>query len=273
DACLGHPNQTGTYHNHVIPKCLFASNASVHSPIIGYAFDGFPIYGPYAYTNTNGTGAIKRMTPSYQVTTATTRTNGPAMNTAVTIAGHPSTYYAGTFLEDYIYTPGLGDLDQYNGRFCITPEYPAGIYAYFVTVDSTGGPIYPYVLGPQYYGTVNPGNTGPSGGSNAVPGTATLYVPSAAGIVEYNSFPYEISIYPNPVQDNTLQFQISDNSEDLTVQVMDYQGRVLISKQYKSLRYANTESLPLPFLTAGMYMVTFESGGHKMAKRIVVTEE
>ncbi len=273
DACLGHPNQTGTYHNHVIPKCLFAStNTTVHSPIIGYAFDGFPIYGPYAYTNTNGTGAIKRMTPSYAVTTATTRASGPAMSTAVTIGGVASTYYAGTFLEDYIYTAGSGDLDQYNGRFCITPDYPAGTYAYFVTVDGSGTPVYPYVLGPQYYGTVTAGNTGPGGGSNTVPGGATLYVPTAAGINEYNTFPDELTIFPNPVEDNVLQFQISNNSSDLTVMVMDYQGRILINKLYRSLQYQNTIRIPLDYLSTGIYMVSFESNGYKMAKRILVKD-
>jgi len=274
DACLGHPNQTGTYHNHVIPKCLFSStNTAVHSPIIGYAFDGFPIYGPYAYTNVNGTGAIKRMTPSYKVTNATTRTNGPSMSTAVTIAGQPSTYYAGTFLEDYIYTAGLGDLDQYNGRFCVTPEYPSGTYAYFVTVDTTGTPIYPYVLGPQYYGVVTAGNTGPSGGSNTVPSGATVYTPTAAGINEYNSFPYELNIFPNPVKDQTLQFEIANNSSDLTVSVMDYQGRVLVSRFYHATQYDNTQQIPLEYLSKGIYLVSFESNGYKMTRKVMVMEE
>ena len=274
DACLGHPNQTGTYHNHVIPKCLFAySNSTVHSPIIGYAFDGYPVYGPYGYTNTNGTGPIIRMTPSYTVTTATTRSQGPSMSTTVTISGAASTYYAGTFLEDYVYTPGYGTLDQYNGRFCVTPDYPNGTYAYFVTVDASNNPIYPYVLGPQYYGTVISGNTGPSGGSNAVPGTATQYTTTATGIAEYNTFPYEISVFPNPIEDNTLQFSIADNSDDLTVKITDYQGRVLVNKLYKSKQYSNKVSLPFNYLNSGIYMVTFESNGNKMSKRIMVTED
>jgi hypothetical protein len=273
DACLGHPNQTGTYHNHVIPKCLFAStDSTTHSPIIGYAFDGFPIYGPYAYTNTNGTGAIKRMTPSYVLTTATTRAQGPSMSTAVTIAGVASTYYAGTFLEDYSYSAGTGDLDQYNGRFCVTPDYPAGTYAYFVTVNGAGTPIYPFVLGPQYYGVLTPGDAGPSGGNNTIPSNATAYVPTT-GMNEYNNFPSEINVFPNPLQDQSLQFEISDNSSDLSVKVMDYQGRVLVSRFYRSMQYSNKVSLPLEYLSAGMYMVSFESNGHKMAKRIVVAGE
>lgn len=41
DACLGHPNQSGEYHHHVNPKCLYNENDSMHhSPVIGFAFDG-----------------------------------------------------------------------------------------------------------------------------------------------------------------------------------------------------------------------------------------
>ena len=94
DACLGHPQQQGEYHHHVSPTCLYNDADSLnHSPIIGYAFDGFPIYGAYSYTNSNGTGAIKRMTSSYVLSTNTTRTNGPA------VAG---TYPNGCFIEDFI---------------------------------------------------------------------------------------------------------------------------------------------------------------------------
>src|SRR3954470_18718590 len=64
DECLGHPQQNGEYHTHVNPTCLYDDSATVtnHSPIIGYAFDGFPIYGAYAYSDTAGLGTIKRMT-------------------------------------------------------------------------------------------------------------------------------------------------------------------------------------------------------------------
>ncbi len=273
DACLGHPNQTGTYHNHAIPKCLFSfSNTTVHSPIIGYAFDGFPVYGPYAFTNTNGTGAIKRMTPSYSLTSATTRSLGPSMSTTVMIAMTPSTYYAGTFNEDYFYVAGLGDLDQYNGRFCVTPEYPAGTYAYFVTVDASNNPIYPYVLGPQYYGVVNSGNTGTGGGNNVVPGGATQYIPTATSILEYNTFPSEINVFPNPVEDNLLQFEVSNTSADLTVKVSDYQGRILVNQLYYANQYQNKISLPLKYLSAGVYILSFESGKSKMVKKIMLVD-
>lgn len=50
DACCGHPQQTGVYHYHKYPVCVkspFKDDGKEHSPIIGFAWDGFPIHGPY----------------------------------------------------------------------------------------------------------------------------------------------------------------------------------------------------------------------------------
>ena len=131
DNCLGHPAPNGEYHLHVNPTCLYDdTDSTVHSPIIGYAFDGFPIYGAYGFSNTNGTGATRTMLTSYRKRNITTRTTlpdgtvlpanqyGPAVSTQ---------YPLGAYIEDYEFVPGLGDLDEYNGRFCVTPEYPSGI--------------------------------------------------------------------------------------------------------------------------------------------------
>ena len=118
-----------------------------HSPILGWAYDGNPIYGPYGFTNSDGSGAITGMTPGYEL--KVDQTNRP-----------PTTLYpGGFFVEDYVYT-GLGHLDKHNGRFCVTPDYPNGIYAYFSTinkvVDSTGPfenykrPSFPYFIGNSF---------------------------------------------------------------------------------------------------------------------------
>ena len=57
-------------------------------------------------------------------------------------------FTVGFFVDDYRYT-GIGDLDKHNGRFCKTPEFPNGIYAYFVGVTTSATspkfePQYPY---------------------------------------------------------------------------------------------------------------------------------
>jgi hypothetical protein len=76
---------------------------------------------------------------------------GPAVST---------TYPLGRYMEDndYLgdlgYTPGTNtfDLDEYNGRWCVTPEFPGGTYAYFTAISSNGTPLFPYNIGFQYYG-------------------------------------------------------------------------------------------------------------------------
>ncbi len=50
DSCCGHPAPGGVYHYHKYPSCVkspFADDGKQHSPVIGFAFDGFPVYGPY----------------------------------------------------------------------------------------------------------------------------------------------------------------------------------------------------------------------------------
>ena len=131
------------------------ANSSYHSPLIGFALDGYPIYGPYGYSSANdSTSSIKLLTPSWYVRSITARTQlyyGPTINT---------TYPLGSYIEDYAYTAGYGDLDYYNGRYCVTPEYPSGTFAYFVAVDSSLVPTYPYIIGPYYYGTPQTTQTG-----------------------------------------------------------------------------------------------------------------
>jgi hypothetical protein len=115
-----------------------------HSPIIGFAYDGVPIYGPFGYSNpVDPSSTITRLFSGYQLKTS--RFNGPST----------TVYPLGTFVEDYEWKPsvntGKTHLDENNGRFCVTPDYPNGVYAYFLTVDSDNIPIFPYILGKNYY--------------------------------------------------------------------------------------------------------------------------
>ena len=166
---------TGVYHHHVKPIALqtqLGERSDVHSPLLGYAFDGFPIYGAYAYTNTDGTGPIKRMVSSYRLRNITSRTSGPAIGPSGTNAN--GTYLTtgsqplGAYIEDFEFVAGLGDLDAYNGRACITPEFPGGTYCYFATINADGSPAYPYLIGPSYNGTFvsQAGATVPAGTSS-----------------------------------------------------------------------------------------------------------
>ena len=184
DQCLGHADKNGIYHNHVIATCLILNVSTVHSPIVGYAFDGYPVYGPYGYSSAlNSASAIKRMVSGYQARTMTTRTtlpNGTVL--ASQYYGPPvnTTYPSGNFIEDYAWSASNnGDLDACNGRWCVTPEYPSGTYAYFLTVDSTFTPVYPFILGQCYYGS----QVLPNGKGVSMPSGLTTYFSSSLHLV------------------------------------------------------------------------------------------
>jgi hypothetical protein len=257
DNCLGHPQQQGEYHHHVSPTCLYNQADSLnHSPIIGYAFDGFPIYGAYAYTNTNGTGPIKRMTPSYAVSTATTRANGPNVN---------ATYPAGCFIEDYIYTANSGDLDQRNGRYCVTPEYPNGTYAYFVTIDAALQPIFPYTFYGSYYGVVQSGNTGPGGGHITISEATTVYTPTAVNELSNPSIKFELM--PNPTQDYVYVYMDANSKNNLTGKLYNSNGQLLQTIEFMQPSIAY--SLDMTNYPAGVYLFTLESDDSKMTQKII----
>ena len=198
DNCLGHPAPNGEYHHHLNPTCLYLDSLNTqHSPIVGFAFDGFPVYGAFAYANTNGSGGIKRMQSSYRKRNMSSRTTLPNGSTASSPGpAVSSTYPLGYYVEDYEYLSGSGDLDAHNGRFCVTPDYPNGKYCYFVTLDSNLVAEYPYVIGPSYYGTVQAGNTGPGSGHNTINEAVVSYTGSTG--LQQQELDYQVNVFPNP---------------------------------------------------------------------------
>jgi len=109
-----------------------------HSPIIGWAYDGNPIYGAYGYTDPSDINSgIKVLSSGYVTST-------------IDISDRPSGFPAGFFTEDYKFTSS-GDLDEHNGRYEKTPEFPNGVYAYHASITSDGKtPTFPYFLGDTY---------------------------------------------------------------------------------------------------------------------------
>lgn len=156
---------TPNYHYHQSPYALVeqldaGNSGQRHSPVLGFAFDGYPIYGPYAYANgTDDTTGFRQMTSSYAL-----------------IGGRPvdgpseADFELGSFAEDFEYVEGSGTLNQFNMAFVNTPEYPDGTWAYFTTFDANGsgtaidGDVaFPFTVGPSFFGEVDPlmtqGNT------------------------------------------------------------------------------------------------------------------
>ena len=275
DCAKGHPAGTN-YHHHQNPSAfkydsnttnsyssicnlydsegLYTINPSQHSPLIGYAYDGFPIYGAYAYTNVNGTGAIARMKSSYQLSTNTTRTNGPAVN---------STYFNGYFREDYVFVSHPSDptyLDEHNGRFCVTPEYPAGIYCYFATVNADNSSAYPYVVGPTFYGV----KTGTK--VTTVPANVTTYVLSSDTFSLESS---NITVFPNPAQ-NFITVQTDFAETDYKVELVNELGQVI--KSSKILQGTTMCTFELDTIYNGVYFVKVTLGEDVKTHKIIINK-
>jgi len=152
-----------------------------HSPILAWVGDGFPVFGPYGYSVSNdASSGVRRMISGYVLRngqygsdnlTNTLRTNSPAWAVRLYGTNSPgptnlSFYPVGMYMEDNAwlgdltnpatsqkYVQGVDfDLDEYNGRWCVTPEFPNGTYAYFVAISSNGTPVFPYNIGRGYYG-------------------------------------------------------------------------------------------------------------------------
>ena len=131
------------------------SLSTQHSPIIGWAYDGHPIYGPYGYTTRSG-GSVALMETGY-VEDATKAQRPPL-----------TTWPSGFFIEDFVYKnkTGVGVLDENNGRHCVTPDFPNGTYAYFATIATNEAdtqspftgfrrPKFPYLIGHNYHAKPN----------------------------------------------------------------------------------------------------------------------
>ncbi len=122
DSHNAHVQPNGSYHYHGTPNAMFAADTAVESPVIGFAADGFPIFG--SWFNDNGT--VRKAMPSFRLK------SGP--RAAVAGFNTPGGDYDGTYRDDYEYVQDLGDLDDCNGM------QVDGVYGYFVTEQ------YPYIM-------------------------------------------------------------------------------------------------------------------------------
>ncbi len=122
DANNAHVQPGGAYHYHGAPTGLLANLENGQDILLlGYAADGFPIYAQYGYVNANDPASgLRKMRSGYR------RKQGRRPNSG------PGGVYDGTFGQDYEFFDA-GDLDECNGRFGVTPDYPEGIYHYYIT--------------------------------------------------------------------------------------------------------------------------------------------
>lgn len=125
DASNAHVQPNGSYHYHGLPLGLMArlGRDGQKMLLVGYAADGFPIYTSYGHSAASDAASpLKKVRSSWRVKKGE-RAGGPGGN------------HDGRFTADYEYVAGSGDLDECNGRLGVTPEYPHGIYHYYITEE------------------------------------------------------------------------------------------------------------------------------------------
>ncbi|MGL5811258.1 MAG: aryl-sulfate sulfotransferase [Nocardioides sp.] len=144
DDYSAHSQATGLYHYHGEPVALYEQDCdgAEASPVVGFARDGFPIYGP-CFTDSDGT--VRAAESSYQVKNGT-REDVDGHTTPYVAGNVRSEEYNGQFIGDYEYIEGAGDLDQCNGMtidgqygYRLTGEYPYVMACYSGTPSEDFG--------------------------------------------------------------------------------------------------------------------------------------
>ena len=198
DICAGHAAM-GEYHLHNYSQCLtdlVGDDGSDHSPIIGFAADGYPIYGPWEadgvlaisawdardYGASEADGGCNTpgertciLVDEFDVTQGVTTVSspGPDIGADVTsLSGNPLVAVDGFYYEDYVNSGRAAtgaQLDEHNGH----DNNDGRGYHYHVTLVEEGGeliPAFPFTLGPTLFGEVLDNGMASCGGAGAGPG-------------------------------------------------------------------------------------------------------
>lgn len=147
----GHADANGLLHYYNVEPILLGLeewDSSEHSPIVGWAFDGLPIYGPYGYKEYDGSGNPINSNEIVNI-------KSPWILRQGSRTSGPGGAYTGVFVEDYMIDSSKngqpGYTNQYNLRYGKTPDSPSTpIWFYVSTLSDSGEPMFPYTLGGGY---------------------------------------------------------------------------------------------------------------------------
>lgn len=249
-----HVQPTGKYHYHGDPVNFIATlnvSAAQHSPIIGYAADGFPLYYKYVYADAmDANSGIVEATTCYQLRSGTRPGNGTTA---------PNGAYDGTYVEDYEYNGSLGGciLDECSGRYGVTPDFPNGTYYYVMTAEFpviprcfAGTPDMSFSIGPPFAGC------GVSDGASFC--SALTVGVSTAELAE------NVVIYPVPSTSESVNLMINglENLHPVQVSIVDELGRTLRTEPYN-------QYIPIGDLPRGIYFIQFTFENTEITKRFV----
>ena len=145
----------------------------------------------------------------------------------------------------------------------MTPEYPNGIYCYFVTLDDTLGPAFPYVLGPRYFGMVQPGNTGPNSGHNTISEPVLIYT-------SVNDIDNEIifKVYPNPTSTTLNLFLIPSFFANMSATLVNTTGRTVMN--WENIQTAVNYQYDISHLPKGLYILQVNGNGKTVHSKIII---
>lgn len=249
-----HVQPTGKYHYHGDPtnyiNGLGITSAS-HSPIIGYAADGFPLYYRYVYSDAmDANSSIIEATTCYELKNG----NRPGNGTTA-----PDGAYDGTYVEDYEYNSGISGcvLDQCNGRFGVTPEFPNGTYYYVMTAEF---PVVPRCFAgtPDMSFSIGPPPAG-CGTSNAEDICSALTVGLTATQISDR-----LIIYPVPAESDYLNVFFAGDQElhPTNVSILDNAGRTIRTEAYN-------QRVSIGSLSTGIYFLKLSFEDTEITKRFI----
>jgi hypothetical protein len=249
----GHVNNVSRYHYHNIPTDYFLNDLSIdgssHSPLLGYAADGLPIYYKYLYADpTNPSSGVSTYESGYSLL------SGNRPGDGVT---EPDGAYDGSYVEDYEFIPAQSELDECGGRFGITPEYPDGIY-YYVLTDN-----WPYI--PRCFKGQYPDNSFKIG-PNCPSSTADLDCANPApASIEIMNEETSILAFPNPAV-VTLNVKLNHASEaDIaSIRIYDITGKT----HFSSNRWVS--NIDIQEFSAGIYFIQVDLSDNQLTNKFVV---
>jgi hypothetical protein len=250
----GHVNNVSRYHYHNIPTDYFTNDLNIdgtsHSPLLGYAADGFPIYYKYLYSDPNNTNStISSFSSGFQLKAGTRPGDGVTA---------PNGTYDGNYVEDYEYVTTNSDLDECGGRFGKTPEFPDGTY-YYVLTDSW--PYIPRCLKGMFVdNSFKIGPNCPSSTAETDCSSTQLSVKGFAG------FKTVINLYPNPSHKD-INIKLSDDIDLTKIKGI----RIFSSKaqmMYSSKTYQKT--IRVDNYSEGVYYIQIDFENNQITKKLII---
>jgi hypothetical protein len=249
----GHVNNISRYHYHNIPLDHYTKDLGIdgskHSPIVGYAADGHPIYYKYLYSQPLDTNSgVSVFQSSYKMKTGSRPGDGITA---------PNGNYDGTYIQDYEYVESQSVLDDCGGRFGKTPEYPEGTY-YYVLTDNW--PYIPRCLRGEFVDNsfkLGPNCPASTAGADCSL-TPVLSVNDIDATIQFNVFPNPASKYLKIDLDEVWQNKVK------AMQLYNMEGQIIFSSS------SFVPAIGLKKLSSGTYFLQVDYDNEQVTRKVII---